>query len=150
MTHVLHRGTGPPVNNTTMSAKMALPTSQHINYPLGIDPRKTKQAKHQRPKPRGEVTMKEQMINGLTTLLAHMTPLYNINILPTKIVHGKDLQRLSMVRILPLAVVHVKNSTLGGTFTLQIKEPCNHLKNITLSRMPPNLIFRHTSNVDRV
>jgi hypothetical protein len=42
--------------------------------------------------------MKEQMINGLTTLLAHTTPLYNINILPTKIVHGKDLTSSSSPR----------------------------------------------------
>lgn len=100
------------------SAKLGLsPLSNKPANPLPLshNPMQSKQTKHQQPQTIHIITVKEQMVCILPTVLAHATPLYNTYI---------SLSRIIIVRIIPL-----------GFYNNNARRTCNSIKSASRQQL---------------
>ena len=75
-----HTKDGFPNFQNSMAVKFSLQTLQHIKHSIGHHPRYLKQHKHKGPYICSHWTMESQVLNRLSTTLAHATPINNHDI----------------------------------------------------------------------
>jgi hypothetical protein len=88
-----------------VASQLTSPASQQLYHPSRHDPLYTKKTEDQDPQFSHHFTVDNKMIYGLSTPLAHATPIYQYDV---------PFIRLSKVKIFLSSAVYTKNATLEG------------------------------------
>jgi hypothetical protein len=96
--HIVHikaqRGHSPHLHHHFI-ASLTFPACHEIKNPTIHYPLHTKKSKEHTPKSTSHLTMKEKMIDGLTTPLAHTTPIHHNQTFLVKIIQSENLAKRS-------------------------------------------------------